>query len=90
MTFTITQSHEGLTRTINVAVKADGNKRLSDIDTVYDGFSLGHDFPNPQVSTYERAFTVQQGITPNQPHTIQVSARHGDGSSDSGSKTWND
>jgi len=88
--FTITQSHDGFTRTIGVGVDADSGKRLSDVTTIYDGFTLNHDSPNPPVSSYNRTFAVQQGLTPNQPHTVQVNANHTDGTSDSGIKTWND
>ena len=90
MKITITPSYDGFTRTIAVSVDADSGKRIQDVETIYDHFTLGHDFPNPPVSTYSRAFTRQEGITPNQPHTVQVNARHTDGTSDSGVKTWND
>ena len=90
MKFGITWSHEGFKRTIAVTVDADAGKRLADVETIYDNFPLGHDFPNPAVSSYSRTFTKQEGITPNQPHTVQVNARHTDGITDAGSKTWND
>jgi hypothetical protein len=90
MKFSIAQSFEGLTRTIDIEVTADSGKRLASIETTYDGFTLGHDSPNPPVSTYSRAFKVQQGLTPNQPHTVHVNARHVDGTSDAGEKTWVD
>jgi hypothetical protein len=90
MKFVIAQSHDGFTRTIDINVEAGAGKRLADVETVYDGFSLGHDSPNPAVSTYARTFKRQEGITPNQPHTVQVRARHVDGTTDAGSRTWND
>jgi hypothetical protein len=90
MKFAIAQSHEGFTRTIDVKVDADAGKQLADVETTYGGFTLGHDFRNPPESAYQRTFTQQEGLTPNQPHTVKVRARHVDGSSDAASKTWND
>jgi hypothetical protein len=90
MKFTITASHDGFTRTIAVSVDADSGKHLQDVETKYDMFTLDHDYPNPPVGSYARTFTRQEGITPNQPHTVQVNARHTDGTSDSGIKKWND
>lgn len=77
MKFTITWSQEGFKRAISVAVDADAGKRLAEVETIYDMLPLGHDSPNPPVSSYSRTFTKQEGITPNQPHTMQVNAKHG-------------
>lgn len=90
MKIVITASHDGFTRTISVSVDADNGKRIQDVETKYDTFTLYHDSPNPAVGSYSRIFTQQEGITPNQNHTVQVNARHTDGTTDSSVKTWKD
>lgn len=90
MKITIAASHDGFTRTISVNVDADSGKRVQDVEAKYDMFTLFHDFPQPAVGSYSRVFTQQEGITPNQNHTVQVNARHTDGTSDSSVKTWKD
>ncbi len=92
MKITITPAYDGFTRTISVSVDADSGKQIQEVETIYDNFTLGHghDLQNPPVSTYSRTFTQEEGITPNEPHTVRVNARHTDGTSDSGVKTWND
>jgi hypothetical protein len=90
MKITIGQTHEGFTRTITVQVGADASKKLSRVKTTYDGFVEDDDMLNPAVSSYETVVKKNQGITPNQKHTVVVEAWHADNSSDAGQKSWFD
>ena len=92
MKFVISQTHEGLTRTITVQVTADTGKKLQRVRTTYDNFVEDDDTLNPKLSFYETVVKKTQGITPNQKHTVLVEAWHDDQppTSDAGQKTWID
>lgn len=89
MKFTIGQSHEGATRTITVQVLADQGKQLQRVITKYDGF-VEDDDTLPPCSSYETVVRKQEGLSPNQKHTVVVEATHTDTSRDSGVKSWLD
>lgn len=90
MKFAISQIHEGITRTITVQVLADSGKKLQRVRTSYDGFPEDDDTLSPRVSSYETVVRKQEGLAPNQKHTVVVEAWHDDGSSDAGQKSWLD
>jgi hypothetical protein len=90
MKFTISQAHEGFTRTISVQVVADTGKKLSRVITRYDGFVEDDDTLNPAGSSYETVVKKNEGLTPNQKHTVVVEATHNDNTTDSGTKSWVD
>lgn len=90
MKFTISQVHEGLTRTISVQVVADAGKKLSRVITRYDGFVEDDDTLNPAGSSYETTVKKNEGLSPNQKHTVVVEATHNDNTTDAGVKSWVD
>jgi hypothetical protein len=90
MKFTISQAHEGFTRTISVQVVADAGKKLSRVITRYDNFVEDDDTLNPAASSYETVVKKNEGLTPNQKHTVIVEATHNDNTTDAGVKSWVD
>jgi hypothetical protein len=88
--FTISQVHEGFTRTISVQVLADAGKKLTRVVTKYGGFVEDDDLLNPAGSSYETIVKKNEGLTPNQKHTVIVEATHNDNTTDAGVKSWVD
>lgn len=87
---TIGHSHGGFTRTISVSVTADQGVQFTRVRTEYDGFVLGDDVLQPPASAYHRSFTKTEGITPNQPHRVVVTAYDTNNKTDSCHTAWND
>ncbi|HEX8170258.1 MAG TPA: hypothetical protein VF824_06950 [Thermoanaerobaculia bacterium] len=90
MKFTISQQHEVNTRTITVQVVADSGKKLTRVVTRYDNFVIDDDTLSPAASSYETVVKKNEGITPNQKHTVAVEATHNDATTDAGVKSWVD
>ena len=90
MKFTISQVHEGFTRTITVQVVADAGKKLSRVVTKYEGFVEDDDTLNPPGSSYETVVKKNEGLKPNQKHTVVVEGTHTDNTTDAGQKSWVD
>ncbi|HEX7829519.1 MAG TPA: hypothetical protein VF787_07675 [Thermoanaerobaculia bacterium] len=90
MSITITQSHEGFLRYISVKVTAEGSKKIRHVESTYDGFRLGSDSVQPPASVFANTYRQQEGISPGRDRVVIVTAKHTDGSSDSGQLRWRD
>jgi hypothetical protein len=59
---------------ITVTVTAEGDERIAQVKTGFDGGTIGNDSLSPPNLWYKREFLQQGGVTPGRKHTVFVEA----------------
>lgn len=90
MPITIQHRHEVINRTIEIKVSSGAEKRITRIQTTYDGFPLGDEQPQPPPSAYSNTYRRQEGLAPGREHVVVVTAWLSDGTFDSSQTRWRD
>ena len=91
MNITIAHRYDMGTRIIDVSVTADAGKRLSRVETTFDGYRFpGDPSVNPPAGSYSNSYAKQDAASPGRERVVVVTAWHTDGTSDSSQKRWRD
>lgn len=90
MKFSIKNNPDGMGHRIEVQVVAEKDEEIVRVSTYFENNTLAEDDLAPPQVQYERVFRQVGGITPNDSHTVKVTAVNEKGVEQTASRTWAD
>jgi hypothetical protein len=89
MHFTLSHQRQAMGQQIQVTVEAGPGQSITEVTTVFDGFSIGDDLLAPGTTQYDRTFDGQSA-TSGASHNLVVIAFDQNNSPESATKIWTD
>ena len=89
MQFTLNHERQTMGQRIQVTVVAGPGQSITEVTTVFDGFSIGDDSLAPGTTSYDRTFEGQTASS-GDSHNLVVTAFDQNNSPESATKIWTD
>ncbi len=90
MKFSIKNNPDVMGHRIEIQVIADKDEEIARVSTYFEDSTLAEDDLTPPQVQYERVFRQIGGITPNDSHTVKVTAVNVKDIEQTASRTWTD
>ena len=90
MKFSIKNNPDGMGHKIEIQVIAEKDEEIVRVSTYFENEALTEDELAPPQVQYERVFRHVGGITPNDSHTVRVTAINAADVEQTASRTWTD
>jgi hypothetical protein len=89
MQFTLNHQRQTIGQQIRVTVEAGPGQSITEVTTVFDGFSIGDDSLAPGTTQYDRSFDGESASS-GASHILVVTAFDQNNSPESATKIWTD
>jgi hypothetical protein len=89
MRFTLSHQRQTIGQQIRVTVESGPGQSITEVTTVFDGFSIGDDSLPPGTTQYDRSFDGESASS-GASHILVVTAFDQNNSPESATKIWTD